>query len=227
MRILNLHLFAFFICLLFIKSNEANSKINKRRLLLPYNSGVPTNYTLEILNTDNGCYTWTSSRSEVASVEPIYDDLTNSNKDTQQFKRCSTKALVTVNSKVKKRLSTIVLAQDTLSSNLFRADVEVDVIKYIEILTTTKEIALEDIPDVIEVSAKDAKNDTFTSLGGVEFEWKLSPIKGENADRSINLKFKKFSESQFKVKPDIEYWETRNSQGYMVLLEGMKVIITK
>ena len=229
---MHLHLFVYLIVFLSIVVglSDATSKINKRRLLLPYNSGVPTNYTLEVLNTDNGCYTWTTTRNEVASVEPIYDDLTNNNVQ-QRLKKCSTRALVTVNSKVKKRLSTIIHAQDTLSSNvLFRCDVEVDQIKSIEIVTTTKEIALEDVPDVIEVSAKDAKNDTFTSLGGVEFEWKLSPIltnQNGRTDQSINLKFRKFSDSQFKVKPDIEYWETRNSQGYMVLLEGVRTGSTK
>ena len=217
-----LHLFAYLVFLLSLfKLNDAISKINKRRLLLPFNSGVPTNYTLEILNTDNGCYIWTTSRNEVASIEPLYDNL-NNNKNNQQLRRCSTKALVTVNSKVRKRLSTIILAQDTLSSNQFRADVEVDVIKSIEIVTTTKEISLEDVPDVIEVTGKDAKNDTFTSLGGVEFEWRLNPIltnQNGKTDQSINLKFKKFSDSQFKVQSDIEYWEKRNTQGYMVLLE--------
>jgi len=231
---MNWHHFVYLIVIylsLCINSNNATSKINKRRLLLPYNSGVPTNYTLEILNTDNGCYTWTSTRSDVASVEAFYDSTDNSNNIQQRLKKCSTKAIVTVNSKVHKRLSTIIHAQDTLSSNIFRCDVEVDQIKSIEIVTTTKEIALEDVPDIIEVTAKDARNDTFTSLGGVEFEWRLSPVytgdQNERTDQSINLKFRKFSDSQFKVKPDIEYWETRNSQGYMVLLEGVRTGSTR
>lgn len=221
---LSLYLFVCLLVFLRLDSSDATSKINRRRLLLPYNSGVPTNYTLEILNTDNGCYIWTTSRSEVASVEPLYEDV------QQRTKQCSTRALVTVNSKVRKRLSTIILAQDTLSSNLFRADVEVDEIKSIEIVTTTKEIALEDAPDIIEVSGKDAKNDTFTSLGGVEFEWQLSPIltnRNGKTDQSVNLKFKRFADSQFKVQPDIEYWEKRNSQGYMVLLEGVRTGSTR
>ena len=219
-----LHLLVCLLAILLFDLSAATSKINRRRLLLPYNSGVPTNYTLEILNTDNGCYIWTTSRAEVANVEPVYEDV------QQRVRQCSTRALVTVNSKVKKRLSTIILAQDTLSSNLFRADVEVDVIKSIEIVTTTKEIALEDAPDIIEVSGKDAKNDTFTSLGGVEFEWQLSPIatnRNGKTDQSVNLRFKRFADSQFKVQPDIEYWEKRNSQGYMVLLEGVRTGSTR
>lgn len=41
---------------------------------------------------------------------------------------------------------------------MIRCDVEVDVIKEIEIITTTREIVLEDLPEILEVNAKNDKS---------------------------------------------------------------------
>jgi hypothetical protein len=49
-------LFWLFVFLTFINSLINCGKLNERRILLPYNSGIATNYTLSA--TDNGCYQW-------------------------------------------------------------------------------------------------------------------------------------------------------------------------
>ena len=44
------------------------------------------------------------------------------------------------------------------SGSVIRCDVEIDVIDSIEIITTTREIVLEDLPEILEVKAKNDKS---------------------------------------------------------------------
>ena len=99
-------------------------KLNERRILLPFNNGVNTNFTLEA--TNDNCYQWfrqsliccphssanyrffslftirSSSRVDVAIVEPL-----------DEGKSCSRKAQVSVVSTNPKRQSTVVTATNT------------------------------------------------------------------------------------------------------------------
>jgi hypothetical protein len=189
----------YFLFLLFLSINNQNliqgSKLNVRRVLLPYNIGIPTNFTLEV--KDGGCYQWSSSRLDVALIEPIFSSTSSSsflssssslNNEVHPFKSCSTKAKVTVVSHSPKRLSSIVIAKEVNSGVSNRVDIEVDVIKTIEILTTTKEIALDDVPEIINIQARNDEYDTFSSLGGIEFEWILEPIAAEHSHAMNNLR---------------------------------------
>ncbi len=45
---------------------------------------------------------------------------------------------------------------------MIRCDVEIDVIDSIEIITTTREIVLEDLPESLEVKAKNEKSIYFS-----------------------------------------------------------------
>lgn len=197
-----------------------NSKLNARRVLLPYNIGVPTNFTLEV--NDGGCYQWSSSRPDVAVITSLYDP----DRQEDRLRSCSRAARVTVTSHSPKRLSSIVVAKEVDTGLSNRVDIEVDVIKEIEIVTRTKEIALDDVPEIIGVRAMNAENDTFSSIGGIEFEWVLEPVSVANQAWS-NLRFKKFSESSYDVTPDIEYWESRDTHGPMVLIQGTKTGASK
>lgn len=197
--------------------------LNARRVLLPYNLDVPTNFTLEAL--DGGCYKWSSSRSDVASVTLIID---SESTETE----CSSRAVVTAVSRSKRRQAAVILAME--SGVTLRADVEVDSIKSIEIITTTREIALDDVPEIFEVHAKNDQNNTFTCLGGIEFEWDLKPIMavtsskvndaGDTSSEISNLRFRKFSELSYKLdkQGEHEYWEERDRRGSIVLIEGVK-----
>lgn len=203
-----------------IFSDAIASKLNARRVLLPYNIGVPTNFTLEV--NDGGCYQWSSSRPDVAIINPIYDP----DKPEDKLLHCSKTAKVTVTSHSPRRLASIVVAKEVDTGLSNRVDIEVDVIKRIEIVTRTKEIALDDVPEIIEVRAMNAENDTFSSIGGIEFEWVLEPVSVANQALS-NLRFKKFSESSYKVLPDVEYWESRDAHGAMVLIQGTRTGASK
>ncbi|RWS16815.1 nuclear pore membrane glycoprotein 210-like protein [Dinothrombium tinctorium] len=204
----------FVFCFLAEFNSLFSSKLNVRRVLLPFNIGVPTNYTLEVF--DGGCYQWSSSRSDVATVNPIYEN-------AEENSYCSRKAYVSVVYHSPKRQSTVVIASDPTTGQTFRADVVVDVIKSIEIVTTTKEIALDDVPEIFEVQAKNDENDTFSCLGGIEFEWTFEPIAVESSNGvTSNLRFRKFADSPYEVPSSIKYWESRESHGHKVLIQGIK-----
>ncbi|KFM61854.1 Nuclear pore membrane glycoprotein 210, partial [Stegodyphus mimosarum] len=85
--------------LLCIYSGRA-AKLTVPRILLPYNTGVPTNYTLEV--KEGGCYKWSSSRYDLVSVIPLPSE---SGKES-----CSTKALVSAVSRYPEHGNAIILA---------------------------------------------------------------------------------------------------------------------
>lgn len=154
---------------------HSSSKLNARRILLPYNLGIPSNFTLEVV--DGGCYRWSSSRADVASITPIIED-------GDLSIECSSSAIVSAVSRGSARQSTVILVTEVGTGKMFRADVEVDAIKSIEIITTTREIALDDVPEVFEVHAKNDQNNTFTCLGGIEFEWTLQQLRPDSEGTS-------------------------------------------
>lgn len=156
-----------------VNACEATSKINAARLLLPYATAVPTNYTLEV--EDGGCYKWSSTRPDVASVAPILEEGSTET-------GCSSRAVVNAVSRTPQRLSAIIFATEVGSGNMLRTDVNVDKIKSIEIVTTTREIVLDGVPEIFKVSAKNEQDDTFTCLDGIEFEWKAEAITSDVGD---------------------------------------------
>lgn len=186
-----------FICLLIVGAD----KINERRILLPYNSGIPTNFTL-ITSGETSCYKWSSSRPDIASVKPIEND------------SCSKRAIVTVVSTVPKRQSTIITAHEQKTNLQIRCDVEIDVIKKIVIQTTTKEIVYGELPETIKIYAYSGKNDMFTSIGGISFDWNLNP--------SDIVRYRLWTSSPYSAPDFVEYWESHGGKSSNILVEGIK-----
>ncbi|XP_022250684.1 nuclear pore membrane glycoprotein 210-like isoform X2 [Limulus polyphemus] len=186
-----------------------SSKLNVPRVLLPYNLDIPTNYSLEV--TEGGCYKWSSSRTDVATVTPL---------DIESEKDCSTRAVVSAISRSPSRSSTIVLAQEERTGEILRCDVIVDAIHSIEIITTTRELYLENAPEAFEVHAKNDQEDTFSSLEGVPFEWTVSD--GEVHGSAGVIRFLKFADSPYETPPSIDMWEKQGLHGSVVLVEGVK-----
>ncbi|OTF73710.1 hypothetical protein BLA29_007450, partial [Euroglyphus maynei] len=184
-------------------------KINERRILLPYNDGIPTNFTLETFGDENACYKWSSSRSDIASVKPLPDSTTSI-----ATLSCSKRALVTVVSRIPKHQSTVITAHDLKTNLQIRCDVEVDAISRITIQTTTKEIVYGELPETIRVFAYSDKNDIFTSIGGVSFDWNLIP--------SDVIRYRPWSTSSYASPDFVEYWESRGRKSSMILVEGVK-----
>lgn len=192
-----LELYFSFICIIIVGAD----KINERRILLPYNSGVPTNFTL-ITSGETSCYKWSSSRPDIASVKQIEND------------SCSKRAIVTVVSTVPKRQSTIITAHEQKTNLQIRCDVEIDVIKKIVIQTTTKEIVYGELPETIKIYAYSGKNDMFTSIGGISFDWNLNP--------SDIVRYRSWTSSPYSAPDFVEYWESRGRKSSNILIEGIK-----
>ncbi|KAG1690966.1 Nuclear pore membrane glycoprotein 210 [Nymphon striatum] len=213
------------------------SKLNVPRVLLPFKTSISTNYTLEV--TEGGCYRWTSSRPEVAIVTPVLGE------DSEN--ECSTRAIVTAVSTTPSRQSTIILATDEGSDTVLKCDVIIDTIHTLEVVTTTRELFLDDAPEAFEVHAKNDQEDTFTSIEGLAFDWQLES-KGSSTNTVLRCscdckwhylalnapwpavpdiawfylcRFLTFEASPYETVPSVDYWEKQGLKGYIVLVEGI------
>ncbi|XP_061422874.1 LOW QUALITY PROTEIN: nuclear pore membrane glycoprotein 210 [Lethenteron reissneri] len=201
--------------LLLVGGNVAEaSKLNVPKILLPYAGASQINYTLE---AESGCYRWQSSRPEVASVEAVY-----STDDAGQ--RCSSRAVVSARAAQHTRLTTIVIAEDTVSGQVLRCDVIVDTIQHIQIVSTTRELYLDDSPLELTIQAGDREGNTFTTLAGLQFDW--TTIKDEEvlstADGHNALRFLRFSEAAYRPPAYILEMERKGRQGDRMLVSGLK-----
>ncbi|XP_062541443.1 nuclear pore membrane glycoprotein 210 [Armigeres subalbatus] len=213
-----MRIFSFLLALAALVGTGTATKLNYPRVLLPIFDHISVNFTLEVV--EKGCFKWTSSRLDLIQIKPEYDD---SNDD------CSYRVQVTVINKEKRRNTAIVLAEDLVTGEVLRCDVILDVIDQLGVLTTTRELYLEEAPETFELWAQDAQGNAFTTLEGIEFNWQLASHRAvdfrhgdTDSAWSQVLRFLTFSESKFHVVPKaIEKLEQTQVQGYMVLLEGI------
>ncbi|XP_026532928.1 nuclear pore membrane glycoprotein 210 [Notechis scutatus] len=189
----------------------APSKLNIPKVLLPFSRSARINFTLE---ASEGCYRWSSTRPEVASIDAI-------EKDNPQ---CSQKAIIQARSSQITRLTSIILAEDVLTGQVLRCDAIVDVIHTINIVSTTKELYLEDSPLQLKIQARDSEGNTFSTLAGLPFEWTIVKTSETNefSDFHNALQILKFSESTYIPPSYILEMEKVAKQGDIVLVSGMK-----
>ncbi|XP_062977318.1 nuclear pore membrane glycoprotein 210 [Elgaria multicarinata webbii] len=187
------------------------SKLNIPKVLLPFTRSTTINFTLE---ASEGCYRWSSTRPEVASIEAI-------EQDNQQ---CSQKAIVQARSSQVTRLTSIILAEDVLTGQVLRCDAIVDIIHDVHIVSTTKELYLEDSPLQLKIQALDSEGNTFSTLAGLAFEWTVmkDPEINGFSDSHNALRILKFSESTYTPPSYILEMEKVARQGDIVLVSGMK-----
>ncbi|XP_028574807.2 nuclear pore membrane glycoprotein 210 [Podarcis muralis] len=187
------------------------SKLNIPKVLLPFSRSTRINFTLE---ASEGCYRWSSTRPEVASIEAI-------EQDNQQ---CSQKAIVQARSSQVTRLTSIILAEDILTGQVLRCDAIVDLIHDVHIVSTTKELYLEDSPLQLKIQALDSEGNTFSTLAGLAFEWTImkDPETNGFSDSHNALRILKFSESTYTPPSYILEMEKIARQGDIVLVSGMK-----
>lgn len=86
----------------------------------------------------------TSSRPDIVQVIPLNDD-----------EGCSIRAVVSAATKEPIRNTVIVLAEEMKTGFILRCDVIVDVIKSLAVTTTTRELYMEEAPEMFEVRADD------------------------------------------------------------------------
>ncbi|XP_072454357.1 nuclear pore membrane glycoprotein 210 isoform X2 [Notamacropus eugenii] len=189
----------------------AASKLNIPKVLLPFTRGTRINFTLE---ASEGCYRWSSTRPEVASIEPV--DL-----DERQ---CSQKAIVQARLSQPTRLTSIIFAEDIMTGQVLRCDAIVDIIHGIQIVSTTRELYLEDSPLELKIQALDSEGNTFSTLAGLVFDWTI--VKDTEADGFSDshnaLRILKFLESTYIPPSYISEMEKVAKQGDTILVSGMK-----
>ncbi|XP_052800976.1 nuclear pore membrane glycoprotein 210-like [Mya arenaria] len=206
--------------LLSMSVNEG-ARLSDPKVLMPFYSSVVTNFTLKInLTRDEArtpsCYTWRSSRLDVATVQLI-----NSTDN-----ECALSAEISAVSKSSMRKTSIVLVENKVTGEVLKCIVIVDELSRIEIETTTRLLYLEDSPEEMIVRGYDSDGNVFSSLQGLEFEWSLhSDTSGSHddiVDANSILRILKFSDSHYTTPIHIEKLEDRDRQGDVILVEGMK-----
>lgn len=129
----------------------------------------------------------------------------------------------------------IIFAEDVITKESVRCDVIVDKIASIQILTTTKELHLEEAPSRFHIQGFGSKDNELSTLDGVPFTWVLESAKHKETSTSIDpqsiMRFIPFSESPYNAPPGVGNLEAKRMQGDTVLLEGIKtgsaVVIAK
>ncbi|XP_054990941.1 nuclear pore membrane glycoprotein 210 [Sorex araneus] len=189
----------------------AAAKLNIPKVLLPFTRATRVNFTLE---ASDGCYRWSSTRPEVASIEPMGVDAT----------QCSQRAVVHARPAQPARLTSIILAEDTTTGQVLRCDAIVDLIHGIQIVSTTRELYLEDSPLELKIQALDSEGNTFSTLAGLVFDWTIVKDTEANgfSDSHNALRILTFSESTYIPPAYISEMEKVAKQGDTVLVSGMK-----
>ncbi|KAL7865087.1 hypothetical protein AOLI_G00165070 [Acnodon oligacanthus] len=187
------------------------AKLNIPKVLLPLARSTRINFTLE---ATEGCYRWSSNRPEVASIEAVDVD----------ERQCSHRAVLQARSTQPSRLTSIILAEDIVTGQVLRCDAIVDIISEIQIVSTTRELHLEDSPLELKIHALDSEGNTFSTLAGLVFDWSL--VKGTEMatypDSYNSLRVLKFSESTYTPPSYISEMERVGKQGDIILVSGIK-----
>lgn len=122
--------------------------------MLPFrrdNTAVMPSFVLS--NLENSCVNWSSSNPSIIKVSPIYEN-----------GKCSKSANIEVLYIGKSRMNTIVFAESE-DGQRQSCNVYTDEIKQIEILTSTRTIYVDTLPQIISLQGFDGKQNIFTSIG--------------------------------------------------------------
>ncbi|KAL2717574.1 nuclear pore membrane glycoprotein 210 [Vespula squamosa] len=207
--------FFLFIFLLCATKDVTTHRLNVPRVLLPVFNDFAINFTLEV--TDGGCYQWSTSRLDIIQLIPISENFDKS---------CSSSIMIQTITRESTRNTAIVLAEDVNTGQLLRCDVIVDAIFSLNLVTTTRELYIEEAPEAFEVRAYDEQGNEFTTLAGVEFLWSIGNAdKRAQSDNKIPgnvLRFLTYQESQYETPLTVVELDAAGKKGHVVLLEGIR-----
>jgi nuclear pore complex protein Nup210 len=142
---------------------------------------------------------------------------------------CARSVLITAISREKTKKTAILLAESRETGEVLRCDVILDLIHKFGVHTTTRELYLEEAAETFELMAQDSQGNDFTTLEGIEFNWKIGvqnraskETDKDSKSRYQVLRFLTFSESKYhQVPKEVEKFEMTGLKGHMVLLEGI------
>ncbi|NWQ80120.1 PO210 protein, partial [Columbina picui] len=111
-----------------------------------------------------------------------------------------------------------------VTGQVLRCDAIVDIIHGIQIVSTTRELYLEDSPLELKIQALDSEGNTFSTLAGLVFDWTIvKDTEGDGFSDSHNaLRILKFLESTYIPPSYISEMEKVAKQGDTILVSGMK-----
>ncbi|NWX41258.1 PO210 protein, partial [Steatornis caripensis] len=111
-----------------------------------------------------------------------------------------------------------------VTGQVLRCDAIVDIIHDIQIVSTTRELYLEDSPLELKIQALDSEGNTFSTLAGLVFDWTI--VKDTDADGFSDshnaIRILKFLESTYIPPSYISEMEKVAKQGDTILVSGMK-----
>jgi len=119
----------------------------------------------------------------------------------------------------------IIYAEEVNTKEIVRCDVIIDKLTSVSIVTTTKELHLEEAPSKFHVRGTGGKGNEFSTLEGVPFKWWLeapTAVTSSVTDPQSVMRFLPFSESLYNTPASITALEARRLQGSQVLVEGLK-----
>lgn len=169
--------------------------------------------TSQLLEAKPGCFRWESNSPDVAEVVPQFGN------DAEREARCSSRAVVRAVWPHAERAMSLVSAvkMDSAMQHVLGYELQCEVwvapIARIQILTTVRTLSLGNT-EKIEVQAFDDRDNVFTSLAGLHFDWRDVDSK---VLRVIRLKSTNviMTEAQEKV-------ESEGKMGDSVQIEGVK-----
>ncbi|NXW83436.1 PO210 protein, partial [Alopecoenas beccarii] len=111
-----------------------------------------------------------------------------------------------------------------VTGQVLRCDAIVDIIHGIQIVSTTRELYLEDSPLELKIQALDSEGNTFSTLAGLVFDWTIvQDTEADGFSDSHNaLRILKFLESTYIPPSYISEMEKVAKQGDTILVSGMK-----
>ncbi|VDM31023.1 unnamed protein product [Hydatigera taeniaeformis] len=110
-----------------------------------------------------------------------------------------------------------------VTRHVLECDVIVDDIHSIKIDTTTQELYLHNTPASLVVVGHDEFGNTFSSLDGIPFEWKIhAGSAGLKTAGDGVLRFLTWTESEYTTPSRIGLLEAEGMQGYMQLVSGLR-----
>ena len=204
-------------------------KLSHMNALLPFRSDRSKNLpSFEIQNFGDSCVSWSSSNPSIIRVTPIGNS------------KCPKSAKVEVLYYGPNRLNTLIFAE-TKDGNKYSCNVYTDKISKIEILTSTRTIYAETLPQQISLQGFDSKQNIFTTIGET-CEWNydtkyfsLDKSTSQKNSISISLYGKKTGKSMIKAKlgnlesrVEISIVEQISllPSGYIKALPGVKIPFT-
>ncbi|GAA56648.1 nuclear pore complex protein Nup210, partial [Clonorchis sinensis] len=180
-----------------------NGNLNFYRINCSRRSGTPEVATVTPLSKDNS----------VCSSEAVVTAVWNS----------PHRAVTTIYARVSSNFSFPSFRIASATGHVVKCDVIVDDIHHIEIETTTQELYLHNTPESLTVVAYDEYGNTFSTLHGVPFEWRIhGDTYSGAADGHTVLRFLTWTESEYATPPSIAVLESRGMQGHMQLVSGLR-----